>query len=165
MLYIRGSTLSEDNDSCQDCNGNQVGGKTRVEDERLHVKIVNQQQTKNAQRQGHDCKIPQNIGLHFDGNPQQGGRFNQPSNGDPVAVQLQGNGNGDECDGNRHMDQVDDSTFRLGEALFEYVAHGQVGRRQRQGIPGESLGFAVIHREQHKEHNRGVYQGQKRQRD
>ena len=138
-------TLAQHGDSSENRDRNRIGRKSHVEHQRVRANLVKEEQPGDAQQQRDDRKIAQKIGARLHAQPQQHSRFNQPSDGDPLRVQFQGNGNGDERDGDGHVQQVNECGIFLAHAILDGAAEAQVDRRQRQRIPGERGFFLLIH--------------------
>src|SRR5256885_759833 len=114
-----------------------IGVRKQTKFLRFRVKVVDDQKAEDSQYQGGDGQIAQEFGLHPDADAQQHGGLNQPPDGDPMSVQFQRNGDGDEGYGDSHVEQSDEFCVLIWKEPSEQARDSQIHRRKCQRVPGE----------------------------
>ena len=108
-----------------------------IENERLRIKIVDEQQTYDAQNQRPYGKCVQKLGADAIGDPQQDRCFYEPAYGNPMRVKPDWNSNGDKAD---RQSQVKEVQSLAGCRIFlsrpHLPAQEDVNGCERQGEPG-----------------------------
>ena len=86
-------------------DGDEISRHAGVEDKSRSDEVINKDHSANAQQQRAYCKPGEEVGLDPVGDPQQDGSLDEPTNGDPVLFEANGNGDGDEHNGKCEMQQ------------------------------------------------------------